>query len=87
MREYKVTFYPGEKEISVPKDENLLRVAAAAGLYIAASCGGNQTCGKCKVIIESGEVEGGISEKLSEGEIEKGYRLACAAKIKSDLVV
>jgi uncharacterized 2Fe-2S/4Fe-4S cluster protein (DUF4445 family) len=87
MKEYKVIFYPGEKEIVAPENENLLRVAAAAGLYITASCGGNQTCGKCKVIIESGKVEGGNLENLSFEEIKRGYRLACASKIKSDLAV
>ncbi|MDI6792973.1 MAG: ASKHA domain-containing protein [bacterium] len=87
MKEYKVIFYPGGEEANAPHGENLLRVAAAAGLYITASCGGNQTCGKCKVIIESGEIEGGLSDKLSPEEIEKGYRMACTSKIKSDLEV
>jgi len=87
MKQYKVSFYPGGKIANVSDGENLLRVAAAAGLYITASCGGNQTCGKCKIIIESGEIEGGISEKLTDDEIKKGYRLACASKVKTDLVV
>ncbi|MEW6095984.1 MAG: ASKHA domain-containing protein [bacterium] len=87
MKQYKVIFHPGGEIGDAAAGENLLRVAAAAGLYITASCGGNQTCGKCKVIIESGEIEGGISEKLTTDEIKKGYRLACASKVKSDLVV
>ncbi|MBU0600383.1 DUF4445 domain-containing protein [bacterium] len=87
MKEYKVIFYPNQREVSAPEGENLLRIAAAAGLYITASCGGNGSCGKCKVIIESGEVEEGISERLTPDEIKKDYRLACASKIKSHLVV
>lgn len=87
MKQHKIIFYPGGEIGDAVDGENLLRVAAAAGLYITASCGGNQNCGKCKVIIESGEIEGGISEKLSVEEIEKGYRLACASRIKSNLVV
>ncbi|MDI6736154.1 MAG: ASKHA domain-containing protein [bacterium] len=87
MKQHKVIFYPGGEIANAADGENLLRVAAAAGLYITASCGGNQTCGKCKVIIESGTIEGGISEKLTTEEIKKGYRLACASRIKTDLSV
>jgi uncharacterized 2Fe-2S/4Fe-4S cluster protein (DUF4445 family) len=87
MKQYKVIFYPGKEIGDVADGENLLRVAAAAGLYITASCGGNQTCGKCKIVIESGTIEGGISEKLTDEEIKKGYRLACVSKVRSDLIV
>lgn len=92
MKQHKIIFYPGGEIANAADGENLLRVAAAAGLYITASCGGNQTCGKCKVIIESGTIEAGshdkgISEKLTPEEIKKGYRLACASRIKSDLTV
>jgi uncharacterized 2Fe-2S/4Fe-4S cluster protein (DUF4445 family) len=58
-----------------------------AGVHVNASCGGEGVCGKCRVIIEEGLVDGGISEKLSRQDQEKGYRLACQAAVKSDLVV
>ncbi len=56
-------------------------------MHINASCGGEGVCGKCRVLIEDGMVEGGISEKLSAQDQENGYRLACQAVVKSDLVV
>jgi len=87
MTEYKVKFLPHEREISVQDGESLIRAAMDAGVHINASCGGEGVCGKCRVIIENGEVEGGISEQLSEKDIENGYRLACLSKIRSDLVV
>jgi len=58
-----------------------------AGVHVNASCGGEGVCGKCRVIIEAGEVSGGISEKLSREDIEKGYRQACLSSVKSDLTV
>jgi uncharacterized 2Fe-2S/4Fe-4S cluster protein (DUF4445 family) len=58
-----------------------------AGVHVNASCGGEGQCGKCRVIIESGKVEDGISEQLSKDDIEKSYRLACLCRIKSDLIV
>ncbi len=84
---FKILFLPHNQEITVDEGANLLRAAMEAGVHINASCGGEGVCGKCRVIIEQGEVEGGITEKLSKEDIEKGYRQACLAVIKSDLVV
>jgi uncharacterized 2Fe-2S/4Fe-4S cluster protein (DUF4445 family) len=82
-----ITFLPHDREITVNDGENLIRAAMEAGVHINASCGGEGVCGKCRVIIESGEVEGGVSEQLSPEDIEKGYRLACRSIIKGDIVV
>jgi len=82
-----VRFLPHEKEISVKEGTSLLRAAMEAGVHINASCGGEGVCGKCRVLIEAGEVEDGITEKLSQEDIDKGYRLACRSKVKTDLVV
>ncbi|MDP3283462.1 MAG: 2Fe-2S iron-sulfur cluster binding domain-containing protein, partial [Desulfobacterales bacterium] len=70
---HKVTFYPHNKSIEVADGDNLLRIAMEAGVHINASCGGEGVCGKCRVIIEEGLVEGGITEKLSGEDIDKGY--------------
>ena len=85
--QYTVKFFPHEREVTVEADETLIRAAMDAGVHINASCGGEGVCGKCRVLIEDGEVEGGITEKLSQEDVDKGYRLACQAKVKSDLKV
>ena len=87
MGEHKVLFLPHNIEITVRDGENLIRAAIEAGVHINASCGGEGVCGKCRVIIEEGKVEGGITEKLNTEDIQAGYRQACLASIKSDLVV
>ncbi|NOY70494.1 MAG: DUF4445 domain-containing protein [Deltaproteobacteria bacterium] len=87
MSKYKIHFLPHEREVSVNEGEVLIAAAMDAGVHINASCGGEGVCGKCRVIIERGEVEGGLSEFLSPEDIEKGYRLACQAHVKSDIVV
>lgn len=87
MSTHKIKFLPHNKEITVMHGENLIRAAMEAGVHINASCGGEGVCGKCRVIIEDGSVEGGITEKLSKEDIEKGYRQACLASVQSDLVV
>lgn len=87
MRAYKVVFYPHNKTVTVVAGDNLLRTAMEAGVHINASCGGGGVCGKCRVLIESGVVEGGITEKLSAQDLAQGYRLACQSTIRSDLQV
>jgi uncharacterized 2Fe-2S/4Fe-4S cluster protein (DUF4445 family) len=82
-----VKFLPYDTEIEVETGDTVIRAALEAGVHVNASCGGEGVCGKCRVRIEEGTVEGGISEKLSEEDLENGYRLACQAAVKSDLVV
>ncbi|MBF0205109.1 MAG: 2Fe-2S iron-sulfur cluster binding domain-containing protein, partial [Desulfamplus sp.] len=83
---HKIVFQPHAREIEVADGENLIRAAMEAGVHINASCGGEGVCGKCRVILEKGEIEGG-ADKLSKEDREKGYRLACLSKVRSDLVV
>ncbi|MEJ2098916.1 MAG: ASKHA domain-containing protein [Desulfobacterales bacterium] len=87
MATHKIVFLPYETEIEVPHGETIIYAAMEAGVHINASCGGEGVCGKCRVLIEEGTVKGGISEKLSKQDQEKGYRLACQAVAQSDLVV
>lgn len=87
MNTHKIQFHPYQKKITVRDGTNLIRAALEAGVHINASCGGEGVCGKCRVIIEKGEVAGGISEKLSRQDIDEGIRQACKATVKSDLVV
>jgi uncharacterized 2Fe-2S/4Fe-4S cluster protein (DUF4445 family) len=87
MPNHKIVFLPYETEITVPDGETIIHAALEAGVHINASCGGEGVCGKCRVLIEDGTVEGGTSEKLSPQDQDQGYRLACQAVINSDLAV
>jgi len=87
MADCSVTFLPHEKSITVPEGESLLRAALEAGVHINASCGGEGVCAKCRVLVESGVVGDGISERLSQEDIAKGYRLACLSRISEDVTV
>ena len=87
MSRHKIKFLPYNKEISIEHGDNLIRAAMEAGAHINASCGGEGVCGKCRVIIEDGNVEGGITEKLSKEDLGRGYRQACLSSVQNDLVV
>lgn len=82
-----VTFLPHQRSIAVPAGESLIRAALQAGVHINASCGGEGVCGKCRVLLEQGSVSGGLSERITEEDYAKGYRLACLAKTTEDVTV
>lgn len=56
---------------------------------ITAPCGGNGTCGKCRVQILQGEMPATEADMahLSPEEVDAGYRLACRAVVAQDLIV
>ncbi len=83
----RVLFLPDNRFVTVARGENLLRAAMDADVHINASCGGSGSCGKCRVVIEEGEVEREPNPKLGEAEAARGYALACQTRVLSDLKV
>ncbi len=87
MERFKVTFLPYDTAVEVSAGESIIRAAMEAGVHINASCGGDGVCGKCRVMIEQGEVQGGISEHLSTEDRDNGYRLACKAQVSGNVSI
>lgn len=86
-KKVKVHFNPDNVDIVVEQGESLLQAAIAAGVHIYASCGGNGTCGTCKVLIEEGQLETKKTKKVSDEEYKQGVRQACQSRVISDLMV
>jgi len=84
---YTVHFMPADIYVQTRTGDNLLQLAVEAGVHINASCGGDGACGKCRVMITSGEVSCRDSEKLTPQEYAQGWRLACRSTVQSDLEV
>lgn len=65
------------------EEETILSVLRRADIFIPAFCGGHGLCGKCKVTALGALSEPSDEEKslLTEDELARGIRLACAAKI------
>lgn len=97
-----VVFQPNGKQGDVPCGMVLLEAARRMGVEIESICGGNQTCGKCKVIVESGDfakfgVRSDASALTPAGERERLYaakfgfaedaRLSCACTVQGDVVI
>ena len=85
IKKYAVTFEPENKKIEVPQESTLLDAARDADIHINASCNGKGSCGKCKLIVESGDIKIGPTTLLSAKEKEKHYVLACQTRIFGDV--
>lgn len=83
----RVLLNPINREIIAKKGDILLHKLQDEGVHIEALCGGKGICGKCKVILDKGDVKkrSKIPDKLlSNKELEDGYYLACMVKLIED---
>ena len=102
MEKYLVIFQPSGRRGRVEKGKNLLEASRELGVDIESVCGGQKTCGKCKVRVQEGRFERhGITSsadhlsplgeeernELSEEEIAEGYRFACGANVLGDVLL
>ena len=88
---YQVTFRfennAPEVVVTAAPDSTLLDVARSANVAIDAPCSGNGSCGKCRVKLLEGTVDGPKTGHITEEEYAEGWRLSCASKVASDVVV
>ena len=87
MATYKVHFLPDDISIDVDEGANLLQAAMLAGVHINASCGGSGVCGKCRVVLEGGDLDSPRTEHITEEEYASGYRQACRAEVRGDVEI
>lgn len=67
--------------------ETLLETARAANVAIDAPCSGNGSCGKCRVKLLEGTMEGLQTSHITDEDYAAGWRLSCASKVSSDVTV
>ena len=75
MPSFRIRFLPDDVEVSLDEGTTLLEAAREANVYVGAICGGEGTCGKCRVVVESGEFETTPTTRLSEADRARGYAL------------
>jgi uncharacterized 2Fe-2S/4Fe-4S cluster protein (DUF4445 family) len=85
----RLRFEPDGNEVRVPSGTPIFDAASWNGIAIDSTCGGYGTCKKCKVKILSGDVPvGSIDPRaFTPAELADGWRLACRAGAREDLVV
>jgi len=96
-----VIFQPSGLRGKISKNKNVLEAARELGENIESLCGGKGSCGKCRVLIAEGSypkyniVSGrnhisgwkkAESRFIDDKNKKKGYRLACCADIKGDVL-
>jgi uncharacterized 2Fe-2S/4Fe-4S cluster protein (DUF4445 family) len=82
-------FLPDATEVRVPSGTPIFDAASWNGVAIDSTCGGHGTCRKCKVQVLRGEapVSDVDPRAFSAQELRDGWRLACRAPAREDLVV
>ncbi len=85
----RLRFLPDGAEVRVPSGTPVFDAASWNGIAIDSTCGGYGTCKKCRVRVVSGELPVGPIDPLAftKGELADGWRLACRAAARADLVV
>lgn len=88
MGKHRVLFLPDNRTVEVERGTTLFRAAAAAGIELKTTCGGDGTCGRCAVNIVEGRSRAAVSEgNLSPRARKAGLVLACRTRVEGDLVV
>ena len=96
-----VIFMPSGRRGRVPAGTSLLDAANSLGVEIESICAGRLTCGKCKVLIESGEFQkhglrsaadhvspaGDEELELLARQGDTDCRLSCQALVEDDVLV
>ncbi len=78
-----------EKTISVPAGGKLYVALAEKKIYIPSACGGQATCGQCKLKVLKGGGDILPTERgfMTRREIREGVRLGCQVPVKQDMEI
>lgn len=85
-----LTVIKGEKEINIKADKskNILKNLNDNNIFIDSPCGGNGTCGKCKVKVIKGKIKRLKNNNLlGEHLLSDGWCLACSTYLESDCII
>jgi uncharacterized 2Fe-2S/4Fe-4S cluster protein (DUF4445 family) len=103
QKEFLIVFQPSGRQARVLAGKTLLEAAREMGVDIESICGGQQTCGKCKIVADYGDFSkyaivskpehisppGGDERDYwtKRRRDPKDFRLSCAACVLGDLVI
>ncbi|RKY11257.1 MAG: metal-binding protein [Planctomycetota bacterium] len=89
-QQFRITFQPSGRTVFVLPGTKIVEAAGRAGININMPCGGQGTCGKCRIQITSEtktspcQVEQDI---FGQEELKMGWRLACQTSVQNDMTV
>ena len=71
--------------VEVRRGTTLLDAARAAGVLVDSICGGDGICGRCRLVVRSGDVDAPPTTLLTRQEIRSGVVLACQTIVTGDV--
>lgn len=85
-QQVRVTFEPNGRAVYVLAGTKIVEAAARAGLTLDTPCGGQGTCGKCRVQITTGAPPASERDKkvFSRKELHAGWRMACQTALVAE---
>ncbi|HET9656695.1 MAG TPA: ASKHA domain-containing protein [Kineosporiaceae bacterium] len=89
-RSCRVDLQPVGKRAEVPAGSTVMDAARRAGVGITSVCGGQGTCGRCRVVVTAGPLGEPVDADLrafTRVELDAGHRLACRTPVTADLTV
>ncbi len=90
MSEFNIEFQPLGRRGKFPGGQSILDYARKLGIGISSVCGGQGTCGKCRIKLVSGSAKDPTSRETklySSSQVQSGWRLACQAVPLSDCTI
>jgi len=87
---FQVVFQPSGRKGEVPGGKTVIEASRELGIEIESLCGGVRNCGKCKIKLVEGHLSPFTDEEaefITGVERLEGYRLACSAQIKGDVII
>ena len=84
-----ISINAGERVVEVEGGQTLLEALNSSQIYIPSACGGQGTCGYCKVTVLSGGGQVLPTELplLARKEVRAGVRLACQVKVREAMAL
>jgi uncharacterized 2Fe-2S/4Fe-4S cluster protein (DUF4445 family) len=89
-RRLRVIFQPYGRRGEIEEGRTILEISRELNVGIESTCGGKQSCGKCRVKVLGGEFSPFTEEEakfIGESEKVMGFRLACSARVLGDSVI
>jgi len=89
-QQFRITFQPSGRNVFVLPGTKIVEAAGRVGININMPCGGQGTCGKCRIQITSEtktspcQVEKDI---FGQEELNIGWRLACQTSVQNDMTI
>lgn len=86
----RVELQPSGRRVEIAPGATIMDAARLAGIGLTSVCGGQGTCGRCRVVVSSGLTGAPVDadrRAFTRLELDAGHRLACRTKVSGDVTV